>query len=372
MSTTGSKKIARVVVSLSLPNPLRNFIVRWILLLAAFLLNLSAYDTSFSSIIKEVYEENHTSQGDWCDELADQIASAIQKKGRHLSSIELEQEGIDPDYLDAMALSFCKKYPDTYIATVWPTLSYDYEDLIYEILSKEAVVIYKKTFTLKNNGPKALMETIPEKAAYLSRDFHHYFDPTKPIYPMMCFVIRAPAHENTVRAKRTLRNIVKLDPYCMHINDTHAQGLDLAHLLLNNNSIHFLNHHKPHQFKHFNALFPFYEKFLRKKSLPKQDFCVDGSCVLSAYGLRDSAMDFDFLSTRFTKFGNILPLDHHNEAWERLGLDINAVIYNPKNFFYYKNHKFASLLKIRAFKALQGRDNDIRDVMQIDTLLKNP
>lgn len=331
-------------------------------------LKLTAYDTSFSEIIKEVYEEYHSEEGDWCDCLSAQIAAITQKKGRSVSSEELRQEGVDPDYLDAMAIEYCKKYPDAYIATIWPTMDYSYEKMIYQILSKECLVAFKKEFVLKKNGPMKLMRSIPEKVPHIPKDFHRYFAPGKEPYSMMCFVLRAANHDLTVRAKRTLRAIVKLDPYCMHINDTHDQCMDLAYMFLNNNTIHFLNHHEMRNFENFNSLIPLFYQFLTQRNLPAKDICVDGSCVLSAYGIRDSALDFDFLCTKFGDFGDIHPLDHHNSAWERLSIPMSEVIYNPKNFFYYRGLKFVSLPKIRTFKELQGRVNDRKDVSSIDQL----
>ena len=329
---------------------------------------IEAYDASFSEIIKETYTEYRQSKDDWCDRLSIQIHNIVEKYGKNVSFEELKQEGIDPDYLDAMALEYCKKYADAYIAIVWPTLDANYENMVYDILSQECLVAYKKTFTLERHAPKVLMESIPEKLPNIPFDFHCYFSPEKSTYEMRCFVIRAPDHASTVRAKRALRRIVKLDPYCMHINDTHDQALDLAYMLLNNNSLHFLNSLERQQFKNFNSLFDLYTNFIKNSEIPKEEVCVDGSAVLSAYGLRDCALDFDFLCTRVADFGNIHPLDHHNIAWERLGLSIEEVIYNPKNFFYYKGYKFASLLSIRNFKELQGRSNDLRDVALIDQM----
>jgi|GEM_PF-7113554 hypothetical protein len=342
---------------------------RALIILFFLLCHIEAYDTSFSEVIQETYAEYHQREGDWCDRLLAQVQSVVKKYGRSVSFEELQQEGIDPDYLDAMAVEYCKKYPDAYIAIIWPTLDATYEKMVYDILSKECLVAYQKTFTLKGHAPKALMQSIPEKVPHISFDFHCYFSREKSSYAMRCFVIRAPTHATTVRAKRTLRDIVKLDPYCMHISDTHDQVLDLAYMLLNNNSLHFLNFHQPQQFTNFNPLLDLYANFLTSREIPKKDVCVDGSSVLSAYGLRDCALDFDFLCTKFGDFGTIHPLDHHNLAWDKLGLPIEEVIYNPKNFFYYKGYKFASLMKIRNFKELQGRSNDLRDVALIDNNL---
>ncbi len=341
----------------------------WLFLLV-ILCKIEAYDPSFSDIIREVYAEYHQTEGDWCDLLSIQIQSIVAKKQRSVSFEELQKEGVDPEYLDAMAIEYCKKYEDAYIAIVWPTLDESYEEIVYDILSNECLVAYKKTFVLKHQARKPLMESIPEKRPHISFDLHCYFTPERKEYEMRCFVLRAPSQEATVRAKRVLRDLVKLNPYCMHVNDTHPQAMDLAYMLLNNNSLHYLNNHVPQQFETFSFLVGLYSEFLINRDIPEKDVCVDGSSILSAYGIRDSALDFDFLCTKFGDFGEIHPLDHHNSAWEKVGLPINDVIYNPKNFFYYKGYKFTSLMKLREFKSLQARPKDIVDVSMIDNLGK--
>ena len=327
------------------------------------------YDPDFSQVFDDVYIKYHRKEGDWCDQVKDQIMQLGQ--GRSLSFLELESAGIDEDYLDTMALEYCKKHEDTFIAIIWPTVDYSKEQLIYEILSEHSVVAYRKKFTLKNNGPLEVLKAIPEKAPTIQNHYSFYFPPQLEEYQLICFVVRSPSAEEVTISKKKVRQVLNLYPFSIHVNDIHWQCLDLAHLLLNNNSIHFLNHHKPQNFVNFNELLPSYATFLKQRKINEWDSCVDGSCVLSAYGIRDCAVDFDFLNINHHTFGEIFPLDHHNEAWTRLDLDIENVIYNPKNFFYYKNVKFTSLPVIREFKVHQGRERDIRDVEMIDELMKN-
>lgn len=327
-----------------------------------------AYDPEFSQVIEEVYAKYHQREGDWCDQLRDQIMQI--GEGRSLSFLELEQAGIDPDYLDAMALEYCKKHKDAFISIIWPTVDYSKEQLIYDILGEHSIVAYRKKFVLKNNGPLTVLEAIPEKAPTIQAHYSFYFSPHLEEYHLMCFVVRSPSAEEITISKRKIREVLNIYPFSIHVNDIHWQCLDLAHLLLNNNSIHFLNHHKRQNFVNFNALLPSYVDFLQENGINEWDSCVDGSSVLSAYGIRDCAVDFDFLNIKQGNFGDIFPLDHHNAAWTNLNLDIEDVIYNPKNFFYYKNVKFTSLPRIREFKAIQGREKDIKDVELIDELVQ--
>src|SRR5258708_7195992 len=101
--------------------------------LLLLLCRVEAYDTSFSEMIKELYAEYHQGEGDWCDQLKVQIQEIVERYGRNVTFEELQLEGIDPDYLDAMAVEYCKKYSDAYIATVWPTLDESYEKMVYDI-----------------------------------------------------------------------------------------------------------------------------------------------------------------------------------------------------------------------------------------------
>jgi len=327
-----------------------------------------AYDPQFSRIIDSLHSKYHQREGDWVDQLKSQIAP--QGEIRDLSFIDLEKAGVDPDYLDALALEYCEQHKDCFISIVWPTVNYTHEKMIYDVLSEHGLVAYRKKFVLQNNGPLTVLEAIPEKAPTIKDHFSFYFPPELKEYPMMLFVLRSQSAEEITISKKKVREILNIYPFSIHVNDIHWQAMDLARLLLNNNSIHFLNHHKREDFKTFNSLLPSYVNFLKERQVNEWDSCVDGSSVLSAYGIRDCSVDFDFLNVKTENFGTIFPLDHHNIAWTQLGFDIKDIIYNPKNFFYFKNVKFVSLPATREFKAKQGRERDIADVALMDEFLK--
>ncbi len=331
---------------------------------------LSAYQESFSTLVQDVYKTYHCRDGDWADQLKGTIERIESLYHRSVSYEELQREGVEEEELDAMALEYCKKYPDAYVVTIWPTIGYEYEGQVLDILKQHCTeVVYHKKFTLKNGGPLAYMRSIPEKVPHIPKDFYCYFEPGKKEYPMMCFIVRANGLADVVAAKKHFRKIVKLDPYCMHINDTQEQGLILARQILNNNSIHFLNHHKVATMETFTTLVPKYRRFIKRHRIPLEDICVDGSCVMSAYGIRDCAVDFDFICTKYGPFKNLWPLDHHNSAWDVLGLSINDVLYNPRCFFYYDDLKFISLPVLKMFKERQGRPKDHTDVQLIQKIL---
>ena len=344
------------------------YMLKYFLLLS---LSLFAYDSTFSNIINKVYKKYHVTNGDWCDQIKNKITELSLNKGASLSYKELEEAGIDSDYLDAMALEYFIHNKDCYITVIWPTVDYNKENIILDILEKDAIVAYHKKFTVKGECPKDLLRMIPDKINSYQSNFRNYFPSGLKKYPMMCYLIRAKDLSTTRKIKLAVRALYNQKSFHMHIPDYRKEGLDMAQALLNNNSIHFLNHRKHKKFKKFKSLFPRYMKFIKKNNISNNDICIDGSCVLSVYGIRDAAVDLDFIHTKEFRYKNIFPLDHHNKPWKNCGYDINDIIYNPKNFFYFKGYKFVSLAKMNEFKKKCGRKNDLQDCKMMEKLLKN-
>ena len=68
-----------------------------------------------------------------------------------------------------MALEYCKKYPDAYVVTIWPTIGYEYEGQVLDILKQHCTeVVYHKKFTLKNGGPLAREFPKNDRVAYIN------------------------------------------------------------------------------------------------------------------------------------------------------------------------------------------------------------
>lgn len=98
------------------------------------------------------------------------------------------------------------------------------------------------------------------------------------------------------------------------------------------------------------------------------DYLVDSSSVLSLYGLRE-ARDIDYLS-------NVEPLpksdvyDLHNSYIRYYGCDLDELIDNPKNYFYFFGVKYVSLNRLRIMKKNRGEQKDKVDLRLINSLNK--
>ena len=182
--------------------------------------------------------------------------------------------------------------------------------------------------------------------------------------------------------KKRIRQHLKLNPpiAALHICDDQKQSIDLAQIFFNKNTLHYLNSGLyPSPFEKFNFLVEKYKKIHNAFPYDKNCFCVDGSSILAVHGLRDLNVDFDFLSFYPNlnlpqgkySFKNMQlgPMDLHNKAWIRTGVDPLETIFNPKYHFYYEGIKYCTLERIRYFKYYQNRPVDRKDVKAIDDLL---
>jgi hypothetical protein len=137
---------------------------------------------------------------------------------------------------------------------------------------------------------------------------------------------------------------------------------------LNQNGIEFLNFANPASTEVFDTHFSKYREWLESTGYDKEDFCVDSSAVLSAFGLRD-CRDLDFLyHGNFINTG-MEDVSCHNEEMKYYQDKKSDIIFNPENHFYYKGLKFASLDVIRRMKVFRNEEKDKKDVSLIDICL---
>jgi hypothetical protein len=152
----------------------------------------------------------------------------------------------------------------------------------------------------------------------------------------------------------------------VHINDTHTQAIQLAQLFLNAISIHFLNHARLKHLERFARHLERYRKWLGTGGRDPEKFCIDGSSVLAAYGLRD-AQDLDVLHHGDADFGPVMPeVNSHNADAHHHTTTRDDIIFNPANHFYAFGLKFASLDVLRRMKAKRDEGKDRKDVALID------
>jgi len=139
--------------------------------------------------------------------------------------------------------------------------------------------------------------------------------------------------------------------------------------MFNKNSIHWLNNYRLKKYNWFDELFLNYKKFLNHSRLNKKKFCIDGSSVLSIYGLRE-ARDIDFIHTyKKNIHTKMLGVTDHNSASNYHVQDRFSLVNDPRYFFYYSGFKVISLEQLKQYKVNRNEKKDIIDLNLINSIV---
>ncbi len=282
-------------------------------------------------------------------------------------------------YADACAYEYAKRKKNTYIATVFPSAEGKNDELI-ATLSKYGKIVYQKHIFLQKYGPLHLIRQIYRTEPWVG-DWSNNFQGAQH-KANMCFrkagavrtfLIESDSTEYMKKCKEEVRDLYGISNDSVHINDTHEETILLAQILFNENSVHFLNNADLKHFPNFYRLLEKYEQRFKKGDLDPDQFAIDGSAIMAAYGIRE-ARDLDYLhfENEGVNFGAPGYIDSHNFEAKVHQSSIDDIVCNPQNHFYYYGIKFGSLDVIREMKAARGEAKDLNDVNLIDQLVSTP
>jgi glycosyltransferase involved in cell wall biosynthesis len=278
------------------------------------------------------------------------------------------ESGLKQEYLDEMALEFCRRKDDLYTITLFPSHEVSHSELLTKI-KQGYNIIYHKEIELSKTGQKNYIHNLYHEESWLGSKQHGY--PGVLEKAKLCFsrgdkitviLIREQDLKNLITLKDKLRKICAVGKHSVHINDTQEETWRIASSVFNHNSISFLNNRILHETPRFDNFFSQYRQALSNRK-DKHDFCIDSSAVLSAYGLRD-CRDLDFLHLR-----DLPPISFeiecHNNESHHYRVDKNDIIYDPRLHFYMYGVKFADLKVVRDMKMFRNEEKDKRDIESI-------
>ncbi len=285
------------------------------------------------------------------------------------------KQGLDEKHADAAALQYCRLRPDTFVVTVFPSAE-GREDEVRALLNHHGRLVYAKRVQLNRRGARNLICELYAGEPWLGDLRNGFAGANGKMEPcfrkdgaVRVYILQAAALDQVRALKVAIRDLFGIGNHSVHINDTHAQTLQLAQLFLNANSIHFLNHAELKFFARFARHLERYRQWLATSGADAENFCIDGSSVMAAYGLRD-AQDLDVLHCGPADFGPVMPeVNSHNPDAHHHTTTRDDIIFNPDNHFYAFGLKFASLDVVRRLKAKRNEGKDRKDVALIDACL---
>ena len=281
---------------------------------------------------------------------AHRVASAI-KSNKSVACVILDINSPNYDYkffsnrhvpiemLDAAAVKFIEYSNNTYIACIWPTA----QDNDKEIENVIPNIVYRKNISLSDNGAHNFISQVYTGEAWLG-DVNNNFKGVRRKL-VECFkkedlvrvvAFQADSLDTVLKVKEDIRRLFNVGKHSIHITDTKEEALNISRLVFNDNSVHFINYAKPNTFLDFHKNLVEVKKFLQLNNIKEDDFAIDGGMVLAAYGLR-KASDVDYFASEDTSVSRPMDnFDPHDSELKFYKKQKNELIYDPRNYFFFK------------------------------------
>jgi hypothetical protein len=287
-----------------------------------------------------------------------------------------EARGMKQPFLDAAIFAYAKWAPRTRVVLVWPTAEGRNPEL-EGVVREHAQVVARKDVVLSANAAVNLVCRTYADEPWLGGPSDDYAGArnkaqwcTRGRGPLRVFLVEPT--QDPLQLKESVRGLFGHGKHSVHINDTHDETVELVELLFNDNSLHHLHLAPPTAPRWFRRLFAHYDSWLRELPAEEQDrFCIDGSAVLAAYGVRD-VRDLDFLhcgaGTVDTGFREIAL---HEGAEELYARSVDCLVHDPTVYFSYRGRKMLAAPLIREMKARRGDSKDVDDVEMLDAVLSH-
>lgn len=312
------------------------------------------------------------------------VAAAIHTK-QCVSCIRTEQSIMTCDYkyffyrnvsttiLDLVANKFIEYADDVYIAFLWPSGISN----LMETESEFSNIIYKKQISLTARGGFNLIIELYKHMDWLGVPETGFTGAERKL--VECFpsfdqvtviAFQATSIEKVKQIKERIRQKNNIGFSSVHITDTNEEAIRISKLVFNENGIHFLNNSEPFKFPVTKSL-SLFKAFLDKNNLKPNDIIVDGSTILSLYGIRNSR-DIDFLTLNnrsiTTPKSGFEP--HDSELiFHRKGK--HDLICNPIYFIEYLGLKFISIHQLYEMKTNRGEEKDKNDLRLMQALINS-
>lgn len=276
-------------------------------------------------------------------------------------------------YLDLMALKYADLKINSRLIILWPTADRKKHHQVEDILESHGQIVYKKKFYIKPSKAWRLVKEVYKHEKWLG-DYKNGFIGAKN-KALWCFeydqsvvAYLYDSSSNLTKLKEKVRNLFDKGKNTIHITDKHKETMILSKLIFNKNSLHWLNNYREKSCSWFKELFKEYQAslYLNKKNI--DNFCIDGSAVLSIYGLRD-ARDIDFIHLQQRKVNFKVPgIEDHSNDISQHSLSVNSLITDPRFHFYYDGIKVVSLDQLKKYKQARGEKKDKLDISIIESL----
>ena len=271
------------------------------------------------------------------------------------------QRGINQDVLDFTVLEYALLRSDCYVLLVWPVAEKHMPKVRQLVAQSAKLVCEKKIEITRKQMALNIVNQVYMDEPWINKG--HRSGESKANYCFQsgnaAYIMCVQSNAAITELKDQVRISAGIGNHSAYSTDNKKETIRLLQLFFNRNSLHHLTYSQPFRSPGF------YEKLAAyKQALPNvDDFCVHGSAVMEAYGIR-WANDLDYINSAGIKLdspGSSLS----NEKPALSGLSIDQALEDPRHYFYYRGVKFSSLQAVMKMKQTRGERKDRRDVRMI-------
>lgn len=288
---------------------------------------------------------------------------------------------LSEQYLEFLAQEYCKLKCNVYFACLWPKakLLEDDHRSITELLDHKGIqCVYHREIKLTFKGIHNLITQVYSHQNWIGNiedSFLGALDKANACFDengsINIYLLECDGLPKILDFKSNVREKFGLGNHSIHITDVQKETIQIANILLNPNSVHFLNYGDPFRYKDNWKRINKFKANIIEHSLTIDEFIIDTSSVMALYGIR-SASDVDFL----TDSNDYLILEeegveNHSESLKYYNYSIYDLLYDPNNYLYYNDLKFITLPRVLEFKENRNEQKDREDAKLIKMSLQD-
>jgi len=289
---------------------------------------------------------------------------------------------VPQDFLDQSINKLINIDRDISAAIIWPAgnkSNLDFDKYIPNIF-------YKKDIYFSFIGLKNVISNIYLNESWLGsieKGFPGALNKALPCHsknnPLTVVFFKPNKKKENILIKKNIRRLIGIEKNSIHINDSYKEVVEISKLLLNSNTVHFLNNLKfNHLPKDFLKQIKQFKKFAETYSISLDKVALDGSMVLASYCLRN-ARDIDFIidSREREKIKDIDHLNYknisiHNDLVKDFyKLKIDRIIDDSRNHFTFLGLKMVSIKMLVEMKYLRNELKDRIDIKLIKSIYRS-
>lgn len=273
----------------------------------------------------------------------------------------LNKIGLNDIYKDAMISEFLQIHKNIRIYCLFG-LPEKVNREIYDFIVSKRKLIYYKQVQLSQTGQRRLMKILYGRNTWWKNELMEtlsYERFTKSFDSAVFVFIESKTIDEEILFKKTVREkfLNGLLHKKVHSSDTAEETTDISEVILNRNSINYLN---VAPLDAENSVIDKINKELRNSEIDLKDVVIDGSLILEMYGLR-KANDLDFtLTENLWMHGG--SKQSHNHEYDLQFIKPIDLSQDPRCHFYHNNLKFMSLPALITFKIFRGEKKDFDDI----------